>query len=46
MVTVGVSEAIGLVMTTFLNPGDEVLIPDPAYLAYPHACRLQAGNLS
>ena len=33
MVTVGVSEAIGLVMTTFLNPGDEVLIPDPAYLA-------------
>ena len=32
MVTVGVSEAIGLVMTTFLNPGDEVLIPDPAYI--------------
>lgn len=43
MVTVGVSEAIGLVMTTFLNPGDEVLIPDPAYLAYP-ACVSIAGG--
>lgn len=43
MVTVGVSEGIGLVMTTLLNPGDEVLIPDPAYLAYP-ACVSIAGG--
>lgn len=42
LVTVGVSEAIGLIMTAFLNPGDEVLIPDPAYLAYP-ACVTIAG---
>ena len=43
MVTVGVSEAIGLVMTTFLNPGDEVLIPDPAYLAYPACVSIAHG---
>ena len=30
IVTVGVSEAITVVMQTILNPGDEVLIPDPA----------------
>ena len=44
MVTVGVSEAIGIVMTTFLNPGDEVLIPDPAYLAYPACVSLAHGK--
>lgn len=43
MVTVGVSEAIGIIMTTLLNPGDEVLILDPAYLAYP-ACVSIAGG--
>ncbi|WP_297016993.1 pyridoxal phosphate-dependent aminotransferase [uncultured Dialister sp.] len=43
MVTVGVSEAIVIIMTTLLNPGDEVLIPDPAYLAYP-ACVSIAGG--
>lgn len=44
MVTVGVSEAITIVMQTLLNPGDEVLIPDPAYLAYPACVRLVGGN--
>lgn len=44
MVTVGVSEAIGLVMTTLLNPGDEVLIPDPAYLAYPACVSIARGK--
>lgn len=44
MVTVGVSEAIGLVMTTLLNPGDEVLIPDPAYLAYPACVSIARGR--
>ena len=42
MVTVGVSEAIGLVMTTFLNPGDEVLIPQPSYVSY-EPCAVLAG---
>jgi aminotransferase len=44
IVTVGVSEGIGLAMTALLNPGDEVLIPDPAYVAYP-ACVSIAGGV-
>lgn len=43
VVTVGVSEAITIAMTALLNPGDEVLIPDPAYVAYP-ACVQFAGG--
>ncbi len=41
--TIGVSEAITIAMTALLNPGDEVLIPDPAYVAYP-ACVQFAGG--
>lgn len=44
MVTVGVSEAIGAILTTILNPGDEVLIPDPAYLAYPACVSIAHGK--
>ena len=44
VVTVGVSEAISIAMTSLLNPGDEVLIPDPAYVAYP-ACVHFAGGV-
>lgn len=43
IVTVGVSEAISIAMTAFLNPGDEVLIPDPAYVAYPACVRFAGG---
>lgn len=43
VVTVGVSEAISIAMSALLNPGDEVLIPDPAYVAYP-ACVHFAGG--
>ena len=34
IVTVGVSEALYLVMTAVLNPGDEVIIPEPSFVAY------------
>lgn len=34
MVTVGVSEAVDAAMRALLDPGDEVLIPDPGYVAY------------
>ena len=44
MITVGVSEAITVVMQTILNPGDQVLMPDPAYLAYPACVRLVGGT--
>ncbi len=33
-VTVGGSEAIDLAMRTMLDPGDEVLIPQPSYVSY------------
>jgi len=34
LVTVGGSEAIDLAMRTILNPGDEVLIPQPSFVSY------------
>lgn len=32
--TVGASEALDLTLRTFLEPGDEILIPEPMYVAY------------
>lgn len=43
MVTIGVSEGIDVVLRAFLNAGDEVLIPDPAYVAYPAAVQINGG---
>lgn len=34
LVTVGGSEAIDIAMRAMLNPGDEVLIPQPSYVSY------------
>jgi aminotransferase len=34
LVTVGGSEAIDLAMRAMINPGDEVLIPQPSYVSY------------
>ena len=34
LVTVGVSEALYLAMTALLNPGDEVIIPEPCFVSY------------
>lgn len=34
IVTVGASEAIDLAMRALLEPGDEVIIPDPSYVSY------------
>jgi len=35
LVTVGVSEALHLAMLATLEPGDEVVFPQPSYVAYP-----------
>ncbi len=32
--TVGVSEGVDLAMRTLIDPGDEVISPDPGYVAY------------
>ncbi|MBE5980231.1 aminotransferase class I/II-fold pyridoxal phosphate-dependent enzyme [Lacrimispora sp. AGF001] len=34
MVTVGGSEAIDIALRAMLNPGDEVLVPQPSYVSY------------
>ena len=34
LVTVGVSEALYLALTAVLNPGDEVIVPEPCFVAY------------
>lgn len=34
LVTVGVSEGVDLAMRTLIDPGDEVIAPDPGYVAY------------
>jgi len=43
LITIGVSEALDLVMRALLNPGDEVIMPDPCYVSYP-ACVVLAGG--
>ncbi|MBP2655161.1 MAG: patA [Firmicutes bacterium] len=43
LITVGVSEALDLALRAILNPGDEVLIPEPCYVSYT-ACVLLAGG--
>ena len=34
LVTVGVSEALYLALTALLDPGDEVIVPEPCFVAY------------
>jgi aminotransferase len=34
MVTVGASEGIDLALRTLIEPGDEVIVPDPSYVSY------------
>jgi aspartate/methionine/tyrosine aminotransferase len=43
LVTVGGQLAINLVMQAVLNPGDEVILPDPCFMAYPPAVLLAGG---
>jgi aminotransferase len=46
LITVGVSEALDLVMRAILDPGDEVIMPAPCYVAYPAAYRCPAAPRS
>lgn len=43
LVTVGGSEAIDLALRAMLNPGEEVLIPQPSYVSY-EPCTVLAGG--
>jgi len=43
LITVGVSEALDLATRAILDPGDEVITPDPCYVAY-NSCVILAGG--
>lgn len=44
LVTVGGSEAIDLMIRCVVNPGDEVLIPEPSFVCYK-PCTVMAGGI-
>lgn len=44
MVTVGGSEAIDVALRAMLDPGDEVIIPQPSYVSYLPCTKLAGGT--
>ena len=44
LITVGVSEALDLAMRATIDPGDQVIMPAPCYVAYPASVSLSAGE--
>jgi len=44
LVTVGVSEAIDIALRALLQPGDEVLVPEPCYVSYAPGATLAYGK--
>ena len=42
--TVGATEALSIALSAILNPGDEVIIPDPAYTCYEGQVLLLGGK--
>lgn len=43
LITVGGSEAIDMTLRALINPGDEVIIPQPSYVCYEPITRLTGG---
>jgi aminotransferase len=44
VVTVGVSEGLDLALRAILNPGDEVIVPEPCYVSYKPCITLAGGT--
>ncbi|MDT5156935.1 MAG: aminotransferase [Acidobacteriota bacterium] len=44
VITAGSQEALYLVLMTLVEEGDEVLIPDPGFVAYPTIVRMAGGT--
>lgn len=44
LVTTGVSEAADLAFRAIINPGDEVIIPEPCYVSYKPSVSLAGGE--
>ncbi len=45
IITVGGSEAIDVALRTFIQPGDEVILPTPAYVAYAAIIEMAGGKV-
>jgi len=45
VVTPGVQQAVNIIMQSILNPGDEVIIADPCWMAYPNAIQFPGGKV-
>jgi aminotransferase len=45
LVTTGGQEALFLVIQALIEPGDEVIMPDPRYTSYDEAITLAGGNI-
>jgi len=43
LITVGVSEGLDIALRTILDPGDEVLVPEPCYVSYKPCVSLAGG---
>lgn len=43
IVTSGVSEGVDIALRTILNPGDEVILPEPTYVCYKPLIQLAGG---
>ncbi|MCM8770259.1 MAG: aminotransferase class I/II-fold pyridoxal phosphate-dependent enzyme [Candidatus Omnitrophica bacterium] len=43
LITVGVSEAVDLVLRAIINPGDKIIIPEPSYVSYGPVTELAGG---
>lgn len=46
LVTVGVSEAVDVTVRALLNPGDHVIIPEPAYVCYTPLVQLTGATVT
>jgi aminotransferase len=44
LVTTGSSEGLDLALRALTNPGDEIIVPDPCYVAYPADVTLAGGK--
>jgi aminotransferase len=44
LVTAGVSQGLDLALRVLLNPGEEVIVPEPCYVAYPPCVSFAGGT--
>ena len=44
LITSGVSGGLLLALMALVDPGDEVIVPDPYFVMYKHLCRLLGGR--